>query len=196
MFVVVLAGGIASGKSTVARELGAKGAQVVDLDALSRDLTCAGSPTVAAIAQAFGADVLDADGALLRGLLAERAFASPERTRELERITHPAIRERLGQWLAAQDEDVLCVVEVPLLDRVEDVAASADEVLCVTCPADVRRERAVRRGMSAQDFNARAARQPTDEYLASHATTLINTEGGREALLSQVDAWWTSHHAG
>ena len=189
--VVVLAGGIASGKSTVSRELKARGASCVDLDVLSREVTRVGSAVNERLAQAFGRDILDAQtGELRRGLLAQRAFASDERTRELESITHPAIRELLEQWLLSHADAPVCVVEVPLLDRVEDLLPLADEVLCVVCPVDVRRTRAVARGMSAQDFDARVAQQPSDEYLASVATTVLDNSGNNESLRAQVDAWW------
>lgn len=190
MHVVLLVGGIASGKSTVARELLSRGARLVDLDVLSREVTQPGSSVNLQIAQAFGKDVLDDGGALRREALAQRAFASAETTVVLERIVHPAIRERLALWLAEQDEDSLCVVEVPLLDRVEDLISLADEVLYVACPRSERRVRAIARGMTGTDFDARADRQPSDDYLIAHATTVIdNTSGERELLLS-IDEWW------
>lgn len=193
MYTVFLAGGIASGKSTVARALERRGAVRIDLDQLSRDVCRAGSPTLGRIAAAFGDDVVDpVTGELRRAELARRAFSSPEATRELERMTHPAIREELARRLAALGEDALCVVEVPLLDRMEDLVGMADEVVCVTCPASVRRERAVLRGMTADDFDARAARQPSEAYLRAHADTILDNEGDEGELLACLDAWWST----
>lgn len=189
--VVFLCGGIASGKSTVSRELAARGAHCVDLDALAREATQAGSAVNERLAHAFGSDVLDPQtGELRRGLLARRAFVDEARTRELEQITHPAIRALLGQWLAAHADAAVCVVEVPLPDRMEDLLGMADEVLCVMCPVDLRRTRAVGRGMSAQDFDARMAHQPTDDYLASIATTVIDNSQNDESLRAHIDEWW------
>lgn len=189
--VVFLCGGIASGKSTVSRELAARGARCVDLDVLSRESTRAGSVVNERLAQAFGHDVVDDNtGELRRDVLARRAFASPERTRELEAITHPAIRELLEQWLLSHADAVVCVVEVPLPDRVEDLLSLADEVLCVTCPVELRRVRAIARGMSAEDFDARVARQPSDDYLASIATTVIDNSSSNEHLHARIDEWW------
>ena len=190
MYVVLLAGGIASGKSTVARMLVAKGAHLVDLDVLSREVTETGSATNELIAKAFGNDVLDVNGALCRDVLARRAFATSEDTRRLEAIVHPAIRKRLDDWLAVQDAESVCVVEIPLLDRVEDLIGRADEVLCVVCPINDRRARAVRRGMDAADFDARVAQQTTDEYLVEHATTVLNNGAGEDELKEQIDDWW------
>ncbi len=190
MYVVFLVGGIASGKSSVARELAARGARLVDLDVLSREATASGSPTNLLLAQEFGDDVLDEDGSLRRGVLARRAFSSNEGTRRLEEIVHPAIRRLLAQWIQAQDESALCVVEIPLLDRVEDLIPTADEVLCVVCPVATRRVRAESRGMNALDFDARVRQQPSDDYLVAHATTVFNNEGDESALVEQIDSWW------
>lgn len=190
MYIVFLAGGIASGKSTVARELLSRGARLVDLDVLSREVTEPGSSTNDLLAEAFGADVLNENGELRRAVLAERAFASSESTRLLERIVHPGIRSRLNAWLEEQSDDSLCVVEIPLLDRTEDLIPVANEVLCVVCALSVRRVRAQGRGMNASDFDARVQQQPTDDYLMAHATTVFNNDGSKDELVRQIDEWW------
>lgn len=195
MYTVLLAGGIASGKSTVSRELVRLGATNIDLDQVSRKVLEPGMPAVAAVARAFGQDLVDPEsGRLRRQLLAQRAFSSREEAARLERIEIPAITEELDRELAASEAEgaKVCVVEVPLLDRVEGIARRADEVLCVVCPLSVRRERAVGRGMSVEDFDARVANQTSDEYLREHATTLFDNAGSTQGLLRQVDAWWRS----
>ena len=85
------------------------------------------------------------------------------------------------------------MVEVPLLDRMEDSLGMADEVVCVTCPVAVRRERAIGRGMSKEDFDARAARQPSDDYLRSKSDVEIVNDGDEKDLASKVRAWWEAH---
>lgn len=190
-----LAGGIASGKSTVARLLYDRGAWLCDLDQVSREVLEAGSPVLESIASEFGDDLVDRDtGELNRGELAARAFATPEDTARLEAIEMPAIRERLAAILTSSScsgaEPKLTIVEVPLLDRVEDLLPLADDVLVVTAPLALRRERAIGRGMTGEDFDARAARQPSDEYLRSHATHVIENDGDAVALESAVNAWW------
>ena len=167
MYVVFLAGGIASGKSTVARELERLGCWRVDLDRISREVLEPGTDTTAAVAEAFGRDLLDPEtGALDRGLLARRAFASPEEAALLEAIELPAITQRLTDVLAssrcAEVEPTCCVVEVPLLDRIEGMRDLADEVVVVCAPLALRRVRAIGRGMDGDDFDARAANQPSD----------------------------------
>lgn len=201
MRTVYLAGGIGSGKSTVARELEALGCRRIDLDQLSREVLEPGTPTTQALAEAFGADLLDpATGALDRALLAQRAFSSRERAALLEAIELPAIRALLAQRLdalaASADAPAACLVEVPLLDRMEDALRLADEVFVVSCPLGLRRERAIGRGMTGKDFDARVANQPTDAWLRAHATSIIDNEGTPDELRAAVRAWHATHLAG
>lgn len=200
MYVVFLAGGIASGKSTAARELERLGAWRIDLDQVSREVLEGGTETARAITEAFGADLVDPEtGALDRARLAGRAFSSPERVRLLEAIELPAIRKRLKEALAdvryATPEPTCCVVEVPLLDRMADMLDLADEVLLVSLPLAERRVRAVGRGMTAADFDARAEMQPTDTWLRSHAHTIIDNDGTLDDLRASVHAWWDARAA-
>lgn len=191
-----LAGGIASGKSTVSRLLREKGAWVVDLDQVSRDVLQPGSPLLDELSAEFGDDIVDGQtGELNRGLLAKRAFASAEATERLEQIELPAIRERLAQVLTtsccATTAPALTVVEVPLLDRVEDMFSLADDILVVVAPMDLRRERAIGRGMTSEDFDVRVSKQPSEDYLRAHATHVFDNSGNEEALRKQVDLWWS-----
>lgn len=189
-YVVVLAGGIASGKSTVARMLEEHGALRIDLDELSRQATSVGSPAVQRIACEFGADVVDEHGALRRAELARRAFATPESTRVLEDIVHPAIFSLLASSLAEAEASRVCVVEVPLLDRAEELVEMADEVVCVVCPLDERCRRARLRGLDEDDFYARVSRQTSDAYLEGHATTVIRNDKSERHLRACVEQWW------
>lgn len=197
MHVVFLAGGTASGKSTVARELERLGAWRIDLDEVSRAVLAPGAPCLADVAAAFGDDLVDEDtGVLDRGLLARRAFADDESAALLERIELPYIRDALVRSLASERCGELapsvCVVEVPLLDRMEPMLDLADEVVAVTCPLAVRRERARLRGMDPADFDRRVARQPDDAYLRAHADVVIENTGDAAELERAVRAWWAS----
>ena len=200
MYTVFLAGGIASGKSSVARELERRGAWRIDLDQVSRSVLEPGSDCLAEVAAAFGEDLVDpSSGAIDRPALARRAFADAESAARLEAIELPYIRETLVDALeggaCGQTEPALCVVEVPLLDRLEPLFGLADEILVVDCPLELRRIRAVGRGMDARDFDCRAANQPSDAYLRGHATTLLDNSGGPGELAGAVDAWWRGREA-
>ena len=198
MYTVFLVGGTASGKSTVARELERLGAWRIDLDELSRAVLAPGEPCVAEVCAAFGDDLVDPKtGELDRALLARRAFADPTSAELLEKVELPHIRAMLVRMLTSgicgQREPVCCVVEVPLLDRVESMMDLADEIVVVTCPIGVRRERARGRGMDPGDFDRRVARQPSEDYLRAHATTVLDNTGAEKDLVARVHAWWSGH---
>lgn len=194
MRVVYLIGGIASGKSSVARLLAERGAVRIDLDQISHDVLAPGSALLEEIAAEFGADLLDESGVLDRALLAQRAFATPEATARLEALELPAIKEelvaRLDGLRALAEAPEVVVVEVPLPDRMGPLMDLADEVLGVSCPLALRRERAVGRGMTVADFDRRVARQLSDEGLRALADEQIDNTGDEAALMAQVDAWW------
>lgn len=195
MYTVFLAGGIASGKSTVARMLRERGAYLIDLDQVSREILEPGMPCTAQVAAEFGEDLIDTEtGELNRALLGKRAFDSAEETARLEAIELPFIKERLLQMLnvspCVATEPKACVVEVPLLDRMEDMFGLADEILVVITPLETRRRFAIARGMAGVDFDNRVARQTSDEYLRAHATYVIENDGTAAELEAKVDAWW------
>lgn len=198
MRTIYLAGGIGSGKSTVARELERLGCRRIDLDQLSRDVLLPGTRTTQDVAAAFGHDLLDpVTGELDRRLLAERAFVTREDAARLEAIELPAIRALLERTLdelaASPDAPQACLVEVPLLDRMGEALGRADEVLVVSCPLGVRRERAMGRGMDEADFEARRANQPSDPWLLAHATSVIDNAGTPEDLRASVRQWALDH---
>lgn len=192
MYVVFLAGGIASGKSSAARILEDLGCARIDLDQISREVLGPHSPCTSALAEAFGHDILDEEtGTLDRALLAVRAFATPAAAELIEAIELPPIRERLIAHLdGLADREGIAVVEVPLLDRLDDMLVRADEIVYVRAPRELRRERARSRGMSGEDFDARDSRQPSEGYLFSHADTILDNSGTPAELADTVLAWW------
>jgi dephospho-CoA kinase len=199
MRIIFLAGGIASGKSTAAKRLEELGAWRIDLDSLSRDVTQPGSDCLKELADEFGDDILDAEGALDRAELARRAFVDDETTAALERIELPYIKQGLVDKVTficcAATMPEVCVVEIPLLDRMEDMFNLADEVVVVTPDITARRRRAMDRGMSISDFEARRAQQPDDAYLREHATWVVENNGSLEDLTSEIDRFWNERVA-
>lgn len=199
MRIIFLAGGIASGKSTVAKRLEQLGAWRIDLDSLSRDVTQPGSDCLRELADEFGEDILDEDGALDRAELARRAFVDDETTAALERIELPYIKQGLVDKVTficcAATMPETCVVEIPLLDRMEDMLNLADEILVVAPDVSLRRRRAMDRGMSLADFEARRVQQPDDSYLREHASWVIENDGSFEDLNAEVDRFWNERVA-
>lgn len=191
--LIALTGGIASGKSTIARRLAEHGAVIVDADAIVREVQQPGSPVLAEIAAAFGDDVLTGTGELDRPLLASRVFGDEDAVGRLNAIVHPAVRvESAARFAAAQaaDPSAVVVYDVPLLleARAED---PWELVVVAHAPVELRRERLVSlRGMSPADADARIASQVDDERRLAIADVVIDTSGSMAQTLSQVDALW------
>ena len=164
MFTVFVLGNIASGKSTACRYLESRGAMLIDLDELAKSLYVPGSDIVNALTEEFGWDILDGEGGVRRNVLAARAFVSPDTVTRLNDIVHPVLIEQLSLRIL---DPVCCtvssprypfaVVEVSAPTGFEDAFGLADEILVISAPLEVRRERAIHRGMEPSDFDARSA---------------------------------------
>jgi dephospho-CoA kinase len=131
-FTVGLTGGIGSGKTTVATQLAALGAAVVDTDEISRRLTGPTGAAIAALVEAFGERYVGADGALDRGAMRSLAFEDPLARARLESILHPAIRAEADAALAAS-RGPYAVVVVPLLFETRGYRDRATRTLAVDC---------------------------------------------------------------
>jgi dephospho-CoA kinase len=187
--VVGLTGGIASGKSTFAAALRARGVPVVDADALARAAVAPGSHALAEIVRAFGPGVLSADGSLDRKRMAALVFSDPGARRTLEGITHPAVRRATAHEtarLAAAGHD-LAFYDTPLLFEV-GLDRTVDAVVVVYAPAAVQRTRLVARdGLQPAEADARLAAQlPIDEK-ASRADFVVENVGDVAALGPKAD---------
>lgn len=193
MLLIGLTGGIASGKSTVARRLATCGAVVVDADVLARQVLEPGTPGLAAVVGRFGADLLEANGTLNRGALARVVFEDATARRDLEAIVHPAVAAAFQQEVArlrVDRPDSIVVHDVPLL--VENGLAPAYHlVLVAEAPQAVRVARAVtERGMAPQDVAARIAAQATDDARHAVADVLLDTAGSLTATHAAIDDLW------
>lgn len=189
MLMIGLTGGIGSGKSTVAAMLAARGAVIVDADAIAREVVEPGMPALAALVERFGDDILQPDGSLDRPALAKKAFVDDESRRALEAITHPAIGEEFLRRVASAPADGIVVHDVPLLvesTRGYDYAA----VIVVEAPREVRLQRLESRGVPRADAEARMAAQATDEERRAVATWVVDNGGDLASLEAQIDRIW------
>ena len=158
-----LTGGIGSGKSTVAGMLAARGAAVIDADAISRSLTAAGGRAMAPIAQAFGTHMVDAQGALDRQAMRQEVFRNPASKKQLEAIVHPLVSQiTQAQAQAAIDAGRhVLVFDVPLLvESGERWSKQVDRVVVVDCDAETQRQRvAARSGLAPDEIDRIMAQQ-------------------------------------
>jgi dephospho-CoA kinase len=190
VILVGLTGGIGAGKSTVSELLAARGAVIVDADAIVRELQAPGGAIVSRLADRFGDGVVSADGSLDRAAVAAIVFHDEQALEDLNAIVHPAVREEMARRVDAErDTDHVVVLDIPLLTENprKDLAA----VLVVDVPIDVAVERLVAsRGMDETDARARIASQANRDDRLALATHVIDNTGDVDDLRARVDEVW------
>ena len=188
--VIGLTGPTGAGKSSDAKELAALGCAVVDCDRIARQVTDSCVPCLQSLAEEFGSDILQ-EGMLDRKLLAARAFASPEKTRKLNELTHPWILgETKAQIQAALDAGKpFVVVDAPLLFEA-GVDALCDEIVAVTVPFEKRLQRIMKRDHISEELaRARMAAQHPESWYEERAGKVISGRLDDETLRSELKAY-------
>jgi len=194
--LVGLTGGIAAGKSTVAGMFRGLGARVLDADQLSREVMAGDADLRRQLVQAFGGDILDAQGQILRQRLGAIAFADPVARKKLEAITHPAIsqaaRQRVEALLQQGKEPV--IYEAALLvesGRYQEM----DRLVVVVADDELRIERlAQRNGFSREEAWQRMQAQLPQDHKAALAHYIIDNSGSLEDTRHQVEESWQRLH--
>ena len=197
-FRLGLTGGIGSGKSTIAQRLQERGATLIDADHISRSLTAIGGAALPSIAQSFGADLIDTQGALNRARMRELVFADPKARQQLEGILHPLIAEQTRQQheAAIAAGSKLVVHDIPLLVESGHWRGKLDGVLVVDCRESTQVERVMARSGLTQDAvqNIIAAQAKRVQRLAAADWVLYNDEGitidSLNAYTDQIAAWF------
>jgi dephospho-CoA kinase len=186
-----LTGGIASGKSTVARSLVSRGAILVDADEIAREVVEPGTPAWSKIVEHFGPGVLLGDRRIDRPKLAEIVFADRAKLALLNEITHPEVMRRIADRLEELKEtDNIVIVDVPLLAEV-GARDMFDMIVVVDSKQDAQVERMrAMRGMDDEAARARIAAQAVSEDRAAIADWLIENEGSLEQLEHETDRLW------
>ncbi|WP_280548318.1 MULTISPECIES: dephospho-CoA kinase [unclassified Halomonas] len=186
--IIGVTGGIASGKSTVARAFAARGIPWVDADEVAREIVAPGEPALAEIAEHFGREVLASDGGLDRRALREIVFADAEARRQLERITHPRIHRRLEAYLErlqAQGAPYVLLVSPLLFESGQD--AMVDRCLVIDVPKETQIARtAARDGVDEAQARAIIAAQMSREERLARADDVIDNSADAAGLDAQV----------
>lgn len=189
MFLIGLTGGIASGKSTVAKLLASFGAETIDADQVARDVVVKGSIGLEAVVAAFGAGVLTADGELDRQALGRIVFADPAKRIALEAILHPLIKARTSK-LFSESQSAIVVYAVPLLVEA-NVDYPFDMILTVEASEQIQLERILRsRGLSLSEAVARVGAQASRAQRADRADYVVDSSGTLAQLEAQVQLLW------
>jgi len=185
MLVIGLTGGIGSGKTTVANEFAKLGIILVDADLLAREVVEPGSSALVAIAERFGSDILDSNGALKRTELRHIVFANKDHKLWLEQLLHPLIRELMLSRIQSANSPYCLLVSPLLLET--DQSTLVQRVLVVDVSPETQVERTLKRDNSnAETIKAIMAAQIDRESRLNKAQDVINNDGGIDELKSKV----------
>ena len=190
MILVGLTGGIGSGKSTVSGLLQARGAVIIDADAIVREVQQPGSPVLVELVQKFGPDVLAQDGSLDRQAVANIVFTDPDALKSLNAIVHPAVGREMNQRMIAQRaSNNVVILDIPLLT--ENPREGLQGRIVVDIPVELQVQRLTSfRGFDEADARARISRQATRQERLDKADFVVDNSGGLEDLIPQIDLLW------
>lgn len=187
--IIGLTGGIASGKSFIAKELEKKGFPVIDADKVAREVVEPGEEAFKKIVKTFGKEVVAEDGTLLRKKLGEIIFSDEEKREMLNNIVHPAIRERMlhkKEQLEKEGAEVI-VLDIPLLIENKSFHV-VDKVLLVYVDEDVQKKRLMERDKRGEeDANNRITSQMPLKEKRAYADAIIDNNGTKEESIRQLD---------
>jgi len=184
MVVIGLTGGIGAGKSTFARLLAERGAHVVDVDAVGREVIAPGGPAAAAVEARFG--TLD------RRELAAIVFGDPAARHDLEAISWPAIDAELARRVAAQPDDGVVVLDMAVLAQGDLGRGLYGPVVTVEADEERRVSRLIGRGMTEADARARMRSQVPEQVRRDLADVVVDNDGDVAALAEAADAAWAA----
>lgn len=187
-------GGMGAGKSTASKALTDQDLPLIDLDKVGHEILT-WQVVKDDLVEAFGEDILDSDGNVLRARVAAKAFKTPADTRKLNRVTMPRIEERYTEMLSdieATGAPAVVVEYSAFKNRAMSIASQADVVIAILAPTDVRIQRAVASGFPEDDVRRRIARQITDADRIEAADVVFNNDSTPEELYNQILTWWNT----
>lgn len=196
MLKVGLTGGIASGKSVAGEMFVSLGAHLIQADEIAHQLMQPGEAVYHEVVRRFGAGILDPDGTVNRGRLAELAFGAPDipsRVQELNQIVHPAVVRKQEEWMeqvGRSDPHAIAIVEAALILEA-DMAKRLDRLVVVTCRPEQRIERWARRlkvdtETARREVTRRMAAQLPDDEKIKAADYLIDNSGSLDETRRQI----------
>ncbi len=189
MLKVGLTGGLASGKTFVAREFEKLGCAVISADRLGHEVLRREGEAFADVVAEFGEEILDADGEINRKALGTIVFADPAKLKKLNSLVHPHVfnkQEKLFAEIAVGDPKAVVVSEAAIM--IESGSYSRyDRIVITVCPPDLQiRRYCDRESASEADARARLARQMPLEEKRKYADYVIDTSGTKQETERQV----------
>jgi dephospho-CoA kinase len=189
---VALTGGIASGKSTVAKFFAALGVPIIDTDQVAREVVEPGQPPLERLVERFGATILTPDGHLDRPKLREIVFSDPKARADLEALTHPAIGSAVQAWSAAAGGPYQILI-IPLLVE-KGLTSQVDRVLVVDCDEELQiRRLQARDGSTVEQARAILNAQTSRAARLKAAHDVIHNEGDLSGVRDQVSLLHTRY---
>ncbi len=190
MFLIGLTGGIAAGKTTVAKLWTELGGIEIDADLVAREVVEPGTKGAKLIASTFGEALFDESGNLDRKALGAIVFSDVKKRKELEAIVHPLVKDRVRELLEAVPQESMVIYTVPLLVEA-DVNLPFDVVVTVEAPDDVRIKRlSESRGYSASEAKARIDNQAKPIERAQRADYILNSNQSVDLLMADARKLW------
>lgn len=187
---IFVTGGMGSGKSTFTDYLASLGASVIYADLVGHD-NLANPVMKQELVSAFGDQILDAQGVIIRSELAARAFSSPENTHKLDSITQSYLyNECLRRLEEAEKSCPVVVLEMAILDGRDNFFRNADIVVCVTASSEIRIQRLVEgRAIPEEDAKNRIARQVPEECRIAISDVVFVNDGSIKDFQKRIFAW-------
>jgi dephospho-CoA kinase len=183
LVVAGLTGGIATGKSTVAKIFEDAGAIIIDADKIARDVVGKGRPAYHEIVKQFGREVLLPDGEINRGYLADIIFNDSDKKKALNRIVHPFVLQAMAEKLEQLEKDTpdaVVILDVPLLIE-SGMHKDMSDVIVVYAPEHVQIKRLMaRNNISETDALSRISSQMPIEEKKNLASILIDNSDTKE----------------
>ncbi len=188
-YLIGLTGNIAVGKSLVRGRLAELGAATIDADTVAHQVMLKGEAAYDQIIANFGSDILDANGEINRAALGKIVFADPARLKQLEAITHPAIRRQIEQLIRAAPQVVIVIEAIKLLEG--SWKNAVDAVWVVDAPPKLQVQRLIEeRGLARDDANQRIAAQNKQADKLRQADVIIDNSGSIAETRAQVKRHW------
>ena len=186
-------GGLATGKSTVAKILATRGIPVFDADAAVHELYEPGQAGSAAVTELFGTTALDAEGGVARATLSEMVLGNAAARIRLENAIHPLVRQAVLEWLVSVSDRQVAVVEAALLVET-GYYRDYDVLMVVWCSQHQQLQRALDRGVPAERVRGLInAQLPMTEKM-DLADVLVDNRGDLDDLAAEIDRAWSHVH--